>query len=358
MKKPIRIIQKDYFLQIDLTDVRDIFLLYISPKEFFKDENQRISVEGNISNADDLFRKIFVDDKKDEEDHFQQYYLDDADREMTHWDSFIFRGQENDEWELETSLRREYNRLLPIQNDVSFFDREKMFLREFIRQYSRFGNNRMFDDTEYYEWFALMQHYGVPTRFLDFSYSFYIALYFASKSVNFNKPDDTTNFSIYAVNYRWIEQRFKKIAPRRILDLFDKKDNLGKNKEIQKEIVDSKDDRFKAVRNANCFNYNSRLVHQRGVFLIPTDIDESFMTNLYATLTDGDKIYNNKVIKINVYLNSKHLVYLYKQLRHMSISAENLFEDSIYSLGDIMKRKLLESRYMDSLVLPKQGAIR
>jgi hypothetical protein len=235
-----------------------------------------------------------------------------------------------------------------------------MLLREFIRQYSRFGNNQIFDDTAYYEWLTLMQHYGVPTRFLDFSYSFYVALYFASRNVNFKEPSDTTHFSIFAVNYRWIEQRFKEIAPERIKILFEKKDNLGKNQEIQREIIESdgKGKSFKGIRNANTFNYNSRLVHQRGTFLIPMDINESFMTNLNTMLVDADKIYDNKVIKINVYLDEKKLIYLYKQLRHMNISAENLFEDNLFSLGDVLKRKLLESKYSDVLVLNKQGTLR
>jgi hypothetical protein len=356
MEKPITITKKNHMLQIKITDVRDLFLLYISPKEFFDDKNGKIGVTiaGENINSSDLFKKIF-NENMNEEEHFKQYYFDEAAREITYWDSFIFRGQEDEAWDLETSLYREYNRLSKRQNDKSLFDREKMLLREFLRQYARFGNNQRFDDMGYFEWLTLMQHYGAPTRFLDFSYSFYVALYFASKNINFNKSK-TTNFSIFAVNYRWIEQRFKEIAPERITKLFITKDNLGKDKEIQKEIIESSEDgkRFKGVRNANTFNYNSRLVHQRGTFLIPMDIDESFLTNLNAMLIDGNKIYDNKVIKINVSLDEKHLVYLYKQLRHMNISAENLFEDDLSSLGEVLKRKLLESKYSDVLVLNKQ----
>jgi len=356
MKKPIKITQKKYQLEIDITDVEDLFLLYMSPRKFFYDLNKRIDVQDSVLNPSDFFKNIFFD--KNEEEHFEQYQKNDIYREITHWDRFVFRGQADCMWELETSLYREYHRTLPPENDKSLFDREKMLLREFVRQYSRFGSNQLFDDKEYYEWFTLMQHYGVPTRFLDFTYSFYVALYFASQNVNIKDEYDTTHFSIYAVNYRWLEKRFNEIAPKRIVDLFKEKDNLGKNKEIQEQIINSKDDRFMAVRNANCFNYNSRLVHQRGTFLIPTDLDENFMSNLYATLTDGDNIYNDKVIKINVFLLDKHLVYLYKQLRHMGVSAENLFEDSLFSLGDTMKRKLLESKYTDVLVLPKLGVLR
>jgi hypothetical protein len=122
MNKPIIITQKDHILQIKIIDVKDLLLLYIAPKEFFDDKDNRIEVtiEGKNVKPSELFKLIF-DDYMKEEDHFKQYYFDENNREITYWDSFIFRGQENNEWDLETSLYREYNRLLYRQNDISLF---------------------------------------------------------------------------------------------------------------------------------------------------------------------------------------------------------------------------------------------
>src|SRR5438093_2893211 len=44
---------------------------------------------------------------------------------------------------------------------------------------TRTATSRMFRRIRTLEWLALMQHYGAPTRLLDFTYSFWIALFFA-----------------------------------------------------------------------------------------------------------------------------------------------------------------------------------
>ncbi len=40
------------------------------------------------------------------------------------------------------------------------------------------------------EWIGLLRHYGVPSRLLDFSYSFYIATYFAIEGAEINNKTD------------------------------------------------------------------------------------------------------------------------------------------------------------------------
>ena len=47
-------------------------------------------------------------------------------------------------------------------------------------------------------WLSLMQHYGVPTRLLDFSTSPYVALYFAIENL---APQKDGDLAIYAIDY-------------------------------------------------------------------------------------------------------------------------------------------------------------
>ncbi len=76
-----------------------------------------------------------------------------------------FRGQANSEWSLEPRLMR-LNPVLP----------ETYFLNRFKQDASIILPRR--PDTEF-EWLFLMQHYGIPTRLLDWSESPLTALYFA-----------------------------------------------------------------------------------------------------------------------------------------------------------------------------------
>ena len=80
--------------------------------------------------------------------------------------SRAFRGHRKTCWDLRTSLERECLHF-SISGDEAF-RREYNMVREFRRRlhyYQTSVPNR--DDVD--EWMALMQHYGAPTRLLDFN---------------------------------------------------------------------------------------------------------------------------------------------------------------------------------------------
>jgi hypothetical protein len=54
---------------------------------------------------------------------------------------------------------------------------ESGLLRRFKRQAHHYISNPP-EENDPLEWLALMQHYGAPTRLLDWTYSFFVALYF------------------------------------------------------------------------------------------------------------------------------------------------------------------------------------
>jgi hypothetical protein len=347
------ITEKKYQIEIKIDDVSNLFLLYTNPHKFFVD-NEGTDSRAYKTNYEEIFNKIFSEDLEAESWHKKmyadEYYKCDA------WNTFVFRGHENQKWELETTLYREYTKLGPKQQEEDLFKKEKELLREFQRQYNRFGVKGQIEKFDYYEWFSWMQHYGVPSRFLDFSYSFFVALYFASNNISFEEKENAS-FSIYAVNRAWLEKRYKSFLPVEIKNLYEDKDSFGKDLAIQDKVLNP-EPRFKAVINMNPFNLNSRLVHQKGLFLFPTDLNSTFMENLNIMLVDDDgNPINTKVIKINVELSQIDVVYLYKQLEYMNIGAQTLFENKLESLGEILKRKLLASRYSDILSLNPQGKI-
>ena len=58
------------------------------------------------------------------------------------------------------------------------FELEDGLLRRFKRQYYQYSTSNP-EDNNFSEWYSLMQHYGAPTRFLDWTYSFFVAIFFA-----------------------------------------------------------------------------------------------------------------------------------------------------------------------------------
>jgi hypothetical protein len=305
------IVEREYHTEINVGDVISLFNLYNNPHKFFVD-HEGVDVRGYKTNYEETFEKIFQSITGAEQQHKAfydpNYFPNDV------WGPFVFRGQEDPEWLLETSLYREYTRLEKGLKKKELFKQEKMMLREFQRQYKRFQTSREIIKNDYYEWFAVMQHHGTPTRFLDFSFSFYVALYFASNNASFCK-NGTIKFVIYAINRVWLEKRYKDFLPKDIVDLYKASeggDSFGKSLPIQEKIINSEDNPFKAVINMNPFNLNSRLVNQKGLFLFPTDLNYSFMENLQVMLTDNDgKNINNKVLTINVELSKIDLISLY-----------------------------------------------
>jgi hypothetical protein len=100
-----------------------------------------------------------------------------------------FRGQKNADWDLLPSIKRGHSR-----------QQERYLTNLFYTgAQARYPNCPPSDD--YGAWLALMQHYGLPTRLLDWTHSLLVGAYFAIKySFDMDQTDDLADAAIWMLD--------------------------------------------------------------------------------------------------------------------------------------------------------------
>ena len=117
--------------------------------------------------------------------------------------AFIFRGQGNSDWVLSTTIHRTGQ--LPTHNNfLTYFESILPFVQEPIEAWD--GSRRNLDDPfQLAEFLAFLQHHGFPTPLLDWTYSPYIAAYFAFEGINHFAPQ-YEKVAIYSFNQaEWLK---------------------------------------------------------------------------------------------------------------------------------------------------------
>lgn len=98
--------------------------------------------------------------------------------------SYVYRGLNNHGFTLQTSLAR---------LGGNFANLERHILRNF-KKYAKTVSRL---DPSNWNWLAIAQHHGLPTRLLDWTYSPYVALHFATSDIDTFDQDGI----IWCVNY-------------------------------------------------------------------------------------------------------------------------------------------------------------
>ncbi len=112
------------------------------------------------------------------------------------YQSWAFRGQANASWKLYSSLSRYL--LDYCVRPEAWPQQELRILRIFRRKAHHFLPAPP-EQEDAFEWLALMQHHGAPTRLLDFTWSPYVAAFFALERASVHE-EDKVDAAVWAVH--------------------------------------------------------------------------------------------------------------------------------------------------------------
>lgn len=226
--------------------------------------------------------------------------------------NWIFRGQRAATWKLRTSLERCCEREDVALSDLPRLENE--LLRDFQRAYHHYSPH-VPAPTAILEWLSLMQHHGAPTRMLDFTYSAYVAAYFAIETA-------VEDSAIWAVNAPWALQASVEefVASGKGVEAKKLQAPTTEVHERASLALFFSGNPVRIVTPLSPFRLNERLRTQKGTFLVPGDPSSGFMANL--TSTGGSESAENVVkIVIPIALRREMLA----GLDRMNISRRSLF---------------------------------
>jgi hypothetical protein len=230
---------------------------------------------------------------------------DDFQREVSKqsYREWMYRGQSNSSWELESSLFRILKKNQTIRNYSKIkkvnIDKEK-YENEMINHFMKSSHlylSSVPNENHKFDWLSVMQHYGTPTRMLDFSFSPYVALFFALSGIE-------KEASVYCIKFREINN----------IDKSYNDDIESKSTEVMKTR--------KKINDAVLIPFepsftNARLQAQQGAFLIPNTLNFSHNEIL--------EDYENDDFAMKLIINIENIYNMFEPLFKMNIVYTNLF---------------------------------
>lgn len=235
--------------------------------------------------------------------------------EKNYLSHYAFRGQADSSWTLKSSIHRLMNKYSLDRKTGGGF--ELTAFREFTTKAHIFEDFKIkeFKDGRIFLNFSIMQHYGVPTRLLDWTSSPYVALFFAVNS-DFDKDG-----AVYLFHQTKLNDINK-------AEGFANDDNF---------LADNESDHIQTLMTNF---YSKRANSQQGLFSIASNIDKDHYDLIQKCLktenTETGSYYSKLIISKSVKLE------FLARLRVLNIRADTLFPD-LYGFGASIK-DLLEIR--------------
>lgn len=225
---------------------------------------------------------------------------------------WIFRGLPKSDFCLVTSLERALRDRFGC--DMHYAHRhEKRLLRQFMRTAPILASQTPGEENVM-EWLALLRHHGGPTRLMDWTYSFWIAVFFAVERA---KNDESC--AVWALDVDWWTERTKEHIPHLAHLLINETSNSQAELDF---ILNVKGEA--GVWPVNPFRFNERLHAQQGLFLMPLDISKPFMENLGIFDVPGEVV-RQHFWKIVIKCDTTLLAACLTELHRMNVNSQALF---------------------------------
>jgi hypothetical protein len=235
---------------------------------------------------------------------FKNKYIDEA-RTSLQMGKWVFRGQSNI-YPLSTSLERAGKKY-----DIDWSHLpgvERQMIRHFRRHFQD-ARDPLLDEDKLY-CISVMQHYGAPTRLLDFTWSIYIGSFFALEKLGESPV-------LWCINQEWVNKASEAVVGKRLL----KKRWTDKERNDESyEKMYEKNNKF--INFENPIRQNMRLGIQRGIFMCPGDISSTLEANLQALKGWNDP---KNILKIFFNFEKKESIIALEELRLMNITRSSLF---------------------------------
>ena len=234
-------------------------------------------------------------------EEFQQLANDFANTKSAMQYTYLFRGQTQSAWGLMPSLRRA---LKAGTSAADAIDIERRVQREFFSQAHLHVDPALltFGESELFERWALMQHYGAPTRLLDWTLSPYVGAYFAVE----DQWDSDGAIWVFH-GYPLMRHAIATLGP---------DDKLRLSDSLRPDVPPTM-----AIHQSQ--NRSARIVAQQGIFTVCSNIlGEQHDLIEAACAVPPEKVeYNYGKLIIPMDLKPKFLHHLYS----MNVTANSLF---------------------------------
>jgi hypothetical protein len=240
--------------------------------------------------------------------------------------NFIFRGHADSSWPLASTLERVVGNRWSADHAKKF---EEFSLTEFRPKFHLYDRENVQPKSKL-AWLSIMQHYGVPTRLLDFTESPFVALYFALESYD---PQSHTDLAVFAIDYSATMDNSLEHIALRDADFRETRATVHDKQDfVFDTIVDHLNYDVAWIAEPN--QLNARLDRQAGSFLLSGNRGNRIQDVLISQTYSGVRMFK---FRISYTLYSS----LFGLLRKMNITSKSLYGD----LGGLARSIRMQMQY-------------